>query len=97
MATLLYPTKPAPNNTVSQIVGMDVFRFLSMHAKSKLGSEFKSRVRSALKMGQAVSMDVTLCTRRFMGYERFATHWTPLKNEANEVGFVILTLGSYQD
>jgi len=97
IATMLYPTKPVPKNTVSQLVGMDVFRFLEAHAKSKLGSEFKQRVRSALKMGNATSMDVTLCTRRFMGFERFATHWTPLKNEANEVGFVILTLGSYQD
>ncbi|KAK4940162.1 hypothetical protein LTR10_019697 [Elasticomyces elasticus] len=97
IATMLYPTKPVPKNTVSQIVGMDIFRFLEAHAKSKLGSEFKQRVRTSLKMGHATSMDVTLCTRRHMGFERFATHWTPLKNEAHEVGFVILTLGSYQD
>ncbi|KAI1618466.1 non-specific serine/threonine protein kinase [Exophiala viscosa] len=97
IASMLYPTKPVPKNTVSQLVGMDVFRFLEAHAKSKLGSEFKQRVRSSLKMGHATSMDVTLCTRRFMGFERFATHWTPLKNETNEVGFVIMTLGSYQD
>ncbi|KAK7901032.1 hypothetical protein LTR67_003318 [Exophiala xenobiotica] len=98
IATLLYPTKPVPNNTVSQIVGMDVFRLLTTHAQSnKLSSDFKNRVRSSMKMGQAVSLDITLCTRRFMGYEKFATHWTPLKNEANEVSFIILTLGSFQD
>ncbi len=50
-----------------------------------------------MRTGQAVSLDITLCTRRFMGYERFATHWTPLKNEADEVSFIILTLGSFQD
>ena len=97
LATLLYPTKPTPNNTISQIVGMDIFRFLSAHSPSKLSSDFKSRVRTALKMGNAISMDLTLCTRKYMGYERYAIHWTPLKNEVGEVAFVVCTLGGFQD
>lgn len=97
IATMLYPTGPAAPNTVFQIVGMDIFRFLSAHSQSKLSGEFKTRVRSALKVGNAVSLDLTLCTRRHMGYEKFASHWTPLKNEAGEVAFVICALGSFRD
>ncbi|KAK5062497.1 hypothetical protein LTR84_004570 [Exophiala bonariae] len=96
-ATLLYPARPIPNSSISQIVGMDIFRWLSVHSASKVSSEYKSRVRTALKMGNAVSLDLTMCTRRFMGFEKFATHWTPLKNEAGEIAFVILTLGGFQD
>lgn len=94
---MLYPARPIPNNSVSQIVGMDIFRWLSVHSASKLSSEYKSRVRAALKLGNAISVDLTMCTRRYMGFEKFATHWTPLKNEAGELAFVILTLGSFQD
>jgi hypothetical protein len=94
---MLYPTKPTPRNTVSQIVGMDVFRFLSLHSPTKIGSDFKQRVRSTLRFGNPISLEVTLCTRRHMGYEKFAVHWTPLKNEAGEVGFVIVTLASTQE
>jgi len=54
-------------------------------------------VRAALKLGNAISVDLIMCTRRYMGFEKFATHWTPLKNEAGELAFVILTLGSFQD
>ena len=29
-----------------------------------------------------------------MGFERFVTHWTPLKDEGGGVSFVVLTLGA---
>lgn len=48
-------------------------------------------------MGNPISLDLTLCTRRYMGYERFVAHWTPLKNEVGDVGFVACTLGSVRD
>ena len=28
-----------------------------------------------------------------MGFEKFLTHWTPLKDEGGKVEFVVLTLG----
>ncbi len=79
----------------SQIVGTDIFRFLASRSPGKVSSEYKSRVRSALKVGNAISMDLTLYTRRGMvpGSERFAVHWTPLKNDDGVVAFVVVTLG----
>ncbi len=105
MGTLLYPTKAVPNNNLghnssqgSQIVGMDIFRFLATHSPgSKLSSDFKSGVKGALKYGTAVTRDLTLCTRRYMGFEKFLSHWTPLKNEAGEVSWVVVSLGGLQD
>jgi hypothetical protein len=86
---MLYPAKP----NSGQIVGIDVFRFLNHHANS-LSRDFKSRVKGALKMGQAVSVDLTLCTRQYHGFEKFVTHWTPLKDEQGKVCFAVLTLGA---
>jgi PAS domain S-box-containing protein len=80
-----------------QIVGMDIFRFLATHSTaSKLGSDFKARVRTALKYGNPISLDLVLCTRRYMGFEKFVSHWTPLKNEAGEVGWVVVSLGGQE-
>ena len=86
---MLYPSKP--NN--GQIVGVDVFRFLNHHANS-LSRDFKSRVKSNLKMGHPISLELHLCTRRYMGFEKFVTHWTPLKDESGKVSFVVLTMGA---
>ena len=88
---MLFPSKP----TTAEIFGSDIFKFLTHHANS-VPREYKSRVKNQLKAGQAISLELTLCTRRFMGFERFITHWTPLKNEDGTVHFVILTLGSLQ-
>lgn len=86
---MLYPSQP----NSGQIVGMDVFRFLSHHAHS-LRRDFKSRVKGAMKVGAAVSLELSLCTRRYHGFEKFVTHWTPLKDEKGKVYFVVLTLGA---
>jgi hypothetical protein len=89
MVEMLYPSKP----NSGQIVGVDVFRFLANYTDS-LSRDFKSRVKNALKVGQAVSVDLALCTRQYHGFEKFVTHWTPMKDEKGHVTFVVLTLGS---
>lgn len=89
MVELLYPSRPM----TGQIVGVDVFRFLTHHASS-LSRDFKSRVKLALKAGNPISLDLNMCTRRFMGFEKFMTHWTPLKDDNGAVAFIVLTMGS---
>lgn len=101
ITTALFPTRPLvspadPNvGSSGSIEGLDVFRFLSSHCPNgKLGGDFKSRVRSSARAGAAVSLEVTLCTNRRMEFEKFVSHWTPLKDGAGEVGFVVCALGS---
>jgi hypothetical protein len=80
----------------TQIVGSDIFKFLSYHATS-VSRDYKSKVRSALKDGQAISVDIHISTRRaamFRGDEKFATHWTPLKDDHAMTTFIVLTMGS---
>lgn len=91
---LLYPAR---QTAPVQVVGSDIFKFLAQHAANGLPRDYKSRVRSSLKAGRAISLDATLCTRRQIGFEKFATHWTPLKNDSGDNGFIVLTLGSAQD
>ena len=72
----------------------DVFRVLAAHS-TRMAKDFKSTVKQSLRMGRAVSMELNLATRRSIimrGSERFASHWTPVKNEKGEVGWVIVTL-----
>jgi hypothetical protein len=77
---------------------MDIFKFFATHCPgSKLQTDFKTRVKAAMKYGHAVSLELTLCTRRYMGFEKFMSHWTPLKNEYAEVTWIVLTLGSAND
>ena len=107
MTNLLYPTKAIPNNNLgyspavtqnSTLVGMEIFHYLALHSPaSKVSSDFKSRVRTALKYGNAVSVDMTLCTRRYVGFEKFISHWTPLKNEVGEVCWVVVSLSGTQN
>lgn len=60
--------------------------------------EYKGRVRAAVAgQGSPISIEVRLQTRRsaaFRGDERFAAHWTPLKDDTGSVGWVVLTLGN---
>jgi len=87
----LYGTKPR----IGQVVGVNVFSFLEQHAVN-IGRDFKSKVKTALKAGQPVSLDLNLSTRKYMRYVRFATHWTPLKDDEGRVCYVVLALGSSQ-
>jgi hypothetical protein len=88
---ILYGTKPM----VGHVVGVNVFSFLEQHAVN-ISRDFKSRVKTCLKAGQPVSLDLNLSTRKFMRYIKFATHWTPLKDEEGKVSYVVVTLGSSQ-
>ena len=99
---LLYPAQ-TPFGSSPAIAGQDVFKFLAQHSSSaSLPSGFKGKVRDALKRGSAVSVELTLCTKRYMAFERFAVHWTPLKdaggkNGEGEVQWVVITLGGAHD
>ena len=75
---------------------MDIFKFLSNHGSGSISYDFKSTVRGALKMGSAVSLELKLCARPYMGFEKFMLHWTPLKDEGGAVAWVVLTLGNEQ-
>lgn len=92
---LLFPIKSTSYH--SEIAGQDVFKFLAHHSQNSLSRDYKTNVKSAIRSGQAISLDLKLCTRRMMGFEPFLTHWTPLKDEHNTVAFVILTFGSLKD
>ena len=89
---VLNPDNMAGNPTV----GTNVFKFLNHHATS-LSRDYKAKVGAALRAGLAISIDTHLCTRRammFRGDERYATHWTPLKDEHGRVSWIVLTMGS---
>lgn len=94
IARLFYPPPHWPAPGAIPIVGQDVFKFLSYHSASGLSRDYKTRVKNALKGGMAVSLDLSLSTRRVAGFERFVTHWTPLKDDAHAMGYVVLTFGS---
>ena len=81
----------------TSFLGNDIFRVLNQHSGTTLLKDFKNRVKTSLKMGRAVSADISLATKRSLltrGSERFVTHWTPLKNELGAMGWVVLTLAS---
>lgn len=96
---LLFPARLSGESAGQQpkIAGYDIFKFLSQYTSSGLARDYKSRVKSAMKSGAAISLDLSLCTRRIMGYEQFLTHWTPLKNDTSTVAFAVLTFGSLSD
>ncbi|KAF6813814.1 Aureochrome1 [Colletotrichum sojae] len=82
------------NNTVGLVAGQEVFRFLKQNMVNHQ-SDYKARVRNALRQGAPVSVEVRLQTRRsalFRGDERFQTHWTPLKDEKSAVRWVVVTM-----
>lgn len=77
-------------------LGNNIFKFLAMHTAS-LPREFKSKVREALKHGQAISASINLFTLRSLARNRddkFFTHWTPCKDEHGAVAYVVVTLSS---
>jgi len=88
---LLFPAR-SPYST--HIVGTEIFKFFANHSSGSLSRDFKARVKTAMKQGQAVTLELTLCTRRFMGFEKFQVHFTPLKDEKSEVQWLVVTLGS---
>ncbi|KAK3671296.1 hypothetical protein LTR78_008756 [Recurvomyces mirabilis] len=93
---MLFPVK-SRTPYVPQAIGTDAFKYLGLHcASGSLSWDFKSAVKAALKTGQPVSVELKLCAKPYMGFERFSLHWTPLKDEVGAVAWVVLTLGNDQ-
>lgn len=93
---LIFPAR-SPNGQEVPMLSQDVFRWLAQHASGNFSKEYKMSVKSALRVGAAISLDISLNTKRSRGLETFATHWTPLKDDRGAVGYVILMLASVQD
>ena len=78
------------NRTSHDFVGSNIFKFLAQHTAS-LPREFKSKVKDALKNGQAISASINLFTLRSLarskGDDKFFTHWTPCKDERGAVKY----------
>lgn len=71
------------NLATSMVAGSEIFRFLGQNMLTKQ-SEYKTRVRNAIRAGVPISTPLRLQTRRsavFRGDEAFVAHWTPLKDE----------------
>lgn len=92
---LLFPIK-ARTAQQAQAIGSDAFRFLANHGSGSVGADFKAAVKGSLRAGQPISLDLKLCARPYMGFEKFVLHWTPLKDELGAVQWVVLTLGNEQ-
>lgn len=85
------------NKTSQDFVGADIFKFLAQHTAS-LPREYKSKVKDALRHGQAISASINLFTPRSLARSRsddkFFTHWTPCKDERGAIAYVVVTLSS---
>ena len=93
LGDLLFPIK-AKSAQSAQTLGTDVFKFLANHGSGNISWDFKSSVKGAIKAGSPISVDVKLCARPYMGFEKFVSHWTPLKDEYSKVHWIVVTLGS---
>ncbi|KAF2770340.1 hypothetical protein EJ03DRAFT_335544 [Teratosphaeria nubilosa] len=89
----LYPIK-AKTVTGVRAIGMDIFKFLDSYSSASVNSDFKSAVKGSLKAGRAISLELKLCAEPHGVFEVFKLHWTPLKDEAGAVAWIVLTLGS---
>lgn len=73
---------------------MDIFNFLAAHSPGPMLSDLKTMVKDHLALGMPVSLELKLCARPYMKAEKFALHWTPLKDEYGVVQWVVLMLGT---
>lgn len=61
-----------------------------------MSRDLKSRVKAALRVGKAISVEASLMTRHSVvksKSEKCLLHWTPLKDEKARVVWVVLTVG----
>jgi hypothetical protein len=75
----------------------DIFKVLNQYSPG-LPKDLRPRIKSAMRAGRAVSVDVSLATRRSVvmkGSELFSTYWTPLKNEHAVVKYVVVTFAAH--
>ncbi|KAK6222641.1 hypothetical protein LQW54_000821 [Pestalotiopsis sp. IQ-011] len=85
-----------PVNNTGLVAGQEAFRFFKQNMISK-ETDYRSRVRNAIRAGSPISVELRLQTRRsakFRGDEVFATHWTPLKDDKAAVHWVVIALAS---
>ena len=85
------------NKNNHDFIGSNIFKFLAQHTTA-LPREYKSKVKDALKQGQAISASINLFTLRSLarskGDDKFFTYWTPCKDERGLVAYVVVTLSS---
>ncbi|MCJ1273597.1 hypothetical protein MMC21_001390 [Puttea exsequens] len=85
------------NRNSHDFVGNNIFKFLGQHTAS-LPREYKSKVKDALRSGQAISASINLFTLRSLarskGDDKFFTHWTPCKDEKGAIIYAVVTLSS---
>ncbi|KAL9115821.1 MAG: hypothetical protein Q9227_000189 [Pyrenula ochraceoflavens] len=84
----------SPTASVS-FAGSNVFQVLKEHL-ANTPRDYKNRVKTALRLGRAISVDVHMMTRQSVARgkaEKVAMHWTPLKDDQGMVQYVVLTLG----
>jgi len=85
------------NKSSHDFVGSNIFKFLGQHTAA-LPREYKSKVKDALRHGQAISASINLFTLRSLarsrGDDKFFTHWTPCKDEKGAIAYVVVTLSS---
>lgn len=85
------------NKGSHDFAGSNIFKFLAQHTTT-LPREYKSKVKDALKHGQAISASINLFTLRSLarskGDDKFFTHWTPCKDERGSIAYVVVTLSS---
>ncbi|KAL8950695.1 MAG: hypothetical protein Q9222_003281 [Ikaeria aurantiellina] len=84
------------NRQTQDFVGNNIFKFLAQHTAT-LPREFKSKVKDALKHGQAIAASIGLFTLKSLARQsddKFFTHWTPCKDEKGVVKYVVVTLSS---
>ncbi|KAL9623799.1 MAG: hypothetical protein Q9160_002030 [Pyrenula sp. 1 TL-2023] len=75
--------------------GTNIFKLLKEHT-TNTSRDLKGKVRTAVKMGKAISVEASLMTRHSVvrsRSERCKLHWTPLKDERGAVGWCVLTVG----
>jgi hypothetical protein len=83
-----------PANNEGLVSGQEIFRFFKQNMVNK-ESDYRARVRNAIRAGHPISVEIRLQTRRsakFRGDERLVTHWTPLKDENGASRWVVVTL-----
>ena len=85
------------NKSSHDFVGSNIFKFLAQHTTT-LPREYRSKVKDALKHGQAISASINLFTLRSLarskGNDKFFTHWTPCKDERGSTAYIVVTLSS---
>lgn len=84
-----------------ELPGSDVFKVLAGHSSQSTNpsvKDVKHSVKTFLKIGKAVSCEISLTVKRSgmirRGTERFVMHWTPMKDEKGGVAWVVVTMGS---